>query len=600
MQRSSLAFFGSLCSLTLLAFVLSLLAGLAPAAHAQDVPETQAQKDRRMEWFREARFGMFIHWGLYAIPAGEWKGNTGHAEWIRDTAHIPVDQYNQFLSQFNPTQFDADAWARMAKRAGMKYLVITSKHHDGFCLWDSKLTDWDVASTPFKRDILKELERACRKQGIRFATYHSIMDWHHPDYLPRRGWEKDRSTEGADFDRFRTYLKGQLKEIVTGYRPGILWFDGEWENTWTHEMGKDLYAYVRSLDSKIIINNRVDKGRSGMQGFTKDGSFKGDYGTPEQEIPGKGLPGVDWESCMTMNDHWGWNKADKNWKTTEDLIRKLIDIASKGGNYLLNVGPKPDGTFPAEAIERLEGMGQWMDKNGEAIYETTASPFAKLRWGRATVRTEGKSTTLYLHVFDWPQDGRLVVPGLKSAPTKAWLLASGDKVAFESADVGMALKVPAQAPDPIATTIALRFKQPPTIEEISVLPELTGALTLKAVDAEIHGDSLRYESGHGKDNLGYWIEPSDWAEWKVKVTKPGKYLVSVDTAAQGNSSLKLVIGQKTLTVGVPDTGDYTKFKVTSVGELDIPAGASLSIAARAVADGWLPVNLRAVHFKSAP
>lgn len=597
MQKLLLRFLGSALPAVLAAIFVS---SVCAQAQTRDIPENQAQKDRRMEWFREARFGMFIHWGLYALPAGEWNGNAGHAEWIRDSARIPLEQYNQFLGQFNPTQFDADAWARMAKRAGMKYLVITSKHHDGFCLWDSKLTDWDVASTPFKRDILKELERACRKQGIRFATYHSIMDWHHPDYLPRRPWEKERSTEGADFERFRTYLKGQLKEIVTGYRPGILWFDGEWENTWTHEMGKDLYAYVRSLDSKIIINNRVDKGRSGMQGLTKDGGFVGDYGTPEQEIPGKGLPGVDWESCMTMNDHWGWNKADKNWKTTEDLIRKLIDIASKGGNYLLNVGPKPDGTFPAEAIERLEGIGQWMDKNGEAIYETTASPFAKLRWGRATVRTEGKTTTLYLHVFDWPQDGRLVVPGLKSAPAKAWLLASGDKVNFESGDTGVTLNVPAQAPDPISTTIALRFKQPPVIEETSALPELSGALTLKAADAEIHGQSLRYESGHGKDNLGYWIEPKDWAEWKVKVTKPGKYQVSVDTAAQGNSHLKLVIGQKTLTVDVPDTGDYTKFKVTPAGELELPAGASLSIAARAVVDGWQPVNLRAVNLKPAP
>jgi alpha-L-fucosidase len=577
--------------------ITAALASATPLSAAPDDTETKAEKDRRMEWFREARFGMFIHWGLYAVPAGEWQGNTDHAEWIRDTARIPLEEYNKFLGQFNPTQFDADAWARMAKRAGMKYLVITSKHHDGFCLWDSKLTDWDVMSTPFKRDILKELERACRKQGIRFNTYHSIMDWHHPDYLPRRGWEKDRPTEGADFGRFQAYLKGQLKEIVSAYHPGIMWFDGEWESTWTHEMGKDLFAYVRGLDPKIIVNNRVDKGRSGMAGLTKDGGFKGDYGTPEQEIPAKGLPGVDWESCMTMNNHWGWNKADKNWKTTEDLVCKLIDIASKGGNFLLNVGPKPDGTFPVEAIERLEGIGRWMDKNSEAIYETTASPFARLRWGRATVRAEGKATTLYLHVFDWPQDGRLVVPGLKSEPAKAWLLASGSKVSFQPSDAGLVISLPRQAPDPISTTIALRFKQAPEIDETAVLVELNSALALPAADAELHGNNLRYESGNGKDNLGYWLDPSDWAEWKIKVTRPGKYAVSVDAAAQGDSNLQIGIGQQTLKVGVPNTGDYTKFKVTQVGTIDIPAAANLSIAARAVAAGWQPVNLRAVHFK---
>src|SRR5215471_14301020 len=172
--------------------------------------ETPKQHDVRMAWWREARFGMFIHWGLYSIPAGEWNGDTKHAEWIRHTAKIPVEEYDKFLGQFNPTNFNATTWAKLAKAAGMKYLVITSKHHDGFCLWDSKFTDFDVMSTPFHRDILKELEAACRREGIRFCTYHSIMDWHHPDYLPRRDWEKDRSPDGANYDHFVAYLKGQL------------------------------------------------------------------------------------------------------------------------------------------------------------------------------------------------------------------------------------------------------------------------------------------------------------------------------------------------------------------------------------------------------
>ncbi|NLH16487.1 MAG: alpha-L-fucosidase, partial [Phycisphaerae bacterium] len=276
--------------------------------------ETQEQKDARMQWWRDARFGMFIHWGLYAVPAGEWKGRTDHAEWIRETAQIPIDEYDKFVGQFNPVNYNPDEWVRLAKEAGMKYIVITSKHHDGFCLWDSKQTDYDIMSTPYKQDILRKLATACSQQGIRLCFYHSIMDWHHPDYLPRRGWEaKTRTAEGAEFPRYIAYMKNQLAELVHNFGPHVLWFDGEWENTWTHEMGRDLYDYVRGLEPDIIINNRVDKGRQGMQGMTGKGDFRGDFGTPEQEIPNRGIPGVDWESCMTMNDHWGWNKNDKNW-----------------------------------------------------------------------------------------------------------------------------------------------------------------------------------------------------------------------------------------------------------------------------------------------
>jgi alpha-L-fucosidase len=319
--------------------LISFLGCSSGEDHADD------SHDARIKWWREARFGMFIHWGLYAIPAGEWQGETNHAEWIRTTARIPIEVYDEFVHQFNPVGFDADAWVRMAKDAGMKYIVITSKHHDGFCLFDSEYTDYDVMSTPFQRDILKELADACQKHGIKMCWYHSIMDWHHPDYLPRRAWE-DRPTEGADLDRYIVHMKNQLRELVQNYGEiGVLWFDGEWEDTWNHQYGQDLYDYVRSLQSNIIINNRVDVGRAGMQGLTKEGAFAGDFGTPEQEIPPTGLPGVDWETCMTMNDHWGYNRHDDNWKSTEDLIRKLADIASKGGNFLLNVGPTARGCF---------------------------------------------------------------------------------------------------------------------------------------------------------------------------------------------------------------------------------------------------------------
>jgi alpha-L-fucosidase len=457
-------------------FKFSLLAAfclLAFSACTQNTPkdylhETTAERDARMQWWRDARFGLFIHWGLYAIPAGEWNGKTDYAEWIRDQAQIPIETYDQFVKQFNPTKFNADEWVKMAKNAGMKYIVITSKHHDGFCLFDSKYTDYDVMSTPFHRDILKELSEACRANGIQMCWYHSIMDWHEPDYLPRRPWETNRSTEGADFNRYIQHLKNQLRELVTNYgRIGVLWFDGEWESTWNNAYGSDLYKYVRGLQPSIIINNRVSVGRSGMEGMTKGDEFAGDFGTPEQTIPGTGLPGVDWETCMTMNDHWGFNINDQNFKSSQDLIQKLADIASKGGNFLLNIGPTSEGLFPQPSIDRLKDIGSWMKLNGESIYATHASPFKFLPWGRCTQKSIDKGTRLYLHVFQWPQDGKLVVPGIFNDVLQAYLLSDSNKGALNThhQEDAVVIDVPAAAPDAINSVVVLDIAGQPDISD---------------------------------------------------------------------------------------------------------------------------------------
>jgi alpha-L-fucosidase len=440
--------------------IVALALCVAGECPAQGLPPGESSREHaaRMAWWREARFGLFIHWGLYAVPAGSWKGNTGYGEWIRTTARIPLREYEQFVPRFNPERFDPDAWARAAKAAGMKYIVITTKHHDGFALFNSALTDFDVMSTPFHRDIMKALADACRKEGIRICWYHSIMDWHHPDYLPRREWETDRPDSGADFRKYVAYLKGQIRELLTAYGPiGVLWFDGEWESTWNTAEGKDLYAYVRSLQPSIIVNNRVGAGRSGMEGFTKGGEFAGDFGTPEQEIPATGLPGVDWETCMTMNEHWGYNSHDAAWKSTTDLIRMLADIASKGGNFLLNVGPTAEGMFPPEAMERLQGIGRWMEVNGEGIHGTSASPFPALAWGRCTQKGIEGGTRLYLHVFTWPADGILRLPGIFNSPARAFLLADARRapLTVRREENDLLITLPHTAPDTVNAVVAL-------------------------------------------------------------------------------------------------------------------------------------------------
>jgi alpha-L-fucosidase len=468
-----------------------------PAPLKDYLHEPKADFEQRMEWWQEARFGMFIHWGLYSIPAGEWNGETNHAEWIRTTAQIPLETYDTLVRHFNPVKFNANAWVKMAKDAGMKYIVITSKHHDGFCLFDSEETDFDVMSTPFQKDILKELAYACEQENIRLCFYHSIMDWHHPDYLPRRNWETERTTGGADFNRYIQHLKAQLKELTTNYGDiGVLWFDGEWEDTWTHEMGLDLYNYVRNLKPNIIINNRVDKGRGGMEGMTSEG-FAGDFGTPEQEIPATGLPGVDWESCMTMNDHWGYNKFDKNFKSSADLIKKLVDIASKGGNFLLNIGPTAEGLFPQESIDRLHDTGQWMKLNGESIFGTDASPFAHLDWGRCTKKEVGEDTYLYLHVFDRPADGKLVLQGVANEPAGAQFLAYPDVklLPVQRHEDALVVELPPTLPDPVNTVVILVLKGKPEIHAAPVTTVPHDIFVHKLVVpllAETNADELHY------------------------------------------------------------------------------------------------------------
>ena len=432
----------------------------APPAVAAPVPniavpaETPQQKAARMKWWTDARFGMFIHWGLYSVPAGEWKGRRDLAEWFMDATGMPRAQYEQFAKRFNPTKYDPDEWVRIAKDAGMKYIVITAKHHEGFAMWDTRGTDYNIARrTPYGRGVLVPLAAAARRAGLHFGTYYSIMDWHDPSqsaaepgkhYNPTRMDPKRKSAYVAE-------MKIELAELIRETHTEVLWFDGEWVDWWTDADGRDLYAYLHRLDPKLIINNRIGHTRDAHG--VNQGVGVGDFGTPEQEIPPQGYPpGVYWESCMTLNDHWGYNKYDDHWKSPTIVVHNLVDIASKGGNYLLNIGPTAEGVLPAGGVAVLRQVGRWMHANGVSIYGTSASPFAQaFPWGRVT-RAPGR---LYLHVFDWPAGHELALPFTGTVHRAYLLTEPNHALKVRRTPGGISVKLPAAAPDDMDSVIVL-------------------------------------------------------------------------------------------------------------------------------------------------
>ena len=440
--------------------VFALAAGAFPDAlvFSSSLAASGAPDDR-MAWWREARFGLFVHWGLYALLAGEWGGRTDYGEWIRNNAKIPIDEYETLVGRFNPVRFDADRVAALAASAGQRYLVITTKHHDGFCLWNTKQTDFNVMRTPYRTDIMRLVADACRRHGVRPCWYHSIMDWHHPDYLPRREWERaTRPATGAAFDRYVRYLHAQVEELVTQYGDiGVLWFDGEWESTWTRDLGAALAERVRALAPGIIINSRVaPKQASGLDAKLAATEI-GDFGTPEQKIPDRGLPGVDWESCITMNRNWGYNRADHDFKPLPELIAMLVETASKGGNLLLNIGPTGEGLVPAESVDRLEGMGRWMRVHGEAIYGTSASPFEN-----APFRATRNANRLNCFLAEWPASRELLLPGVTDTPRLARMLGDDTRRPLDArrTDAGLVVTLPDRASDPMCSVVAVDFARP--------------------------------------------------------------------------------------------------------------------------------------------
>jgi alpha-L-fucosidase len=432
-----------------------------PVAALQDV-QTKAQRDARMAWWRNARFGMFIHWGLYAVPAGTWKGKQipSIGEWIMNHAKIPVADYKELAARFDPEQFDAHTLVSLAKAAGMKYIVFTAKHHDGFAMFDSKANAFNIVNaTPFRRDPLRELADEAKRQGIKLGVYYSQdQDWTAPGGAAMGGhWDKAQDGDFATY--LHTKAIPQIKELLAKYHPAVLWFD-----TPTREMTPQLAGEIVKLLNQypqVIWNNRLG------------GDYEGDFETPEQNIPAQGYPGKDWETCMTINDTWGYKSYDMNFKSTKTLVRNLVDVASKGGNFLLNIGPDANGVTPPGEVERLKGIGKWLAINGKSIYGTGPTPFSgdhgtfsktektvgegKPKWipkwdWRATTRP-GK---IYLHLMQWP--GRSFhLDNVTKVVAHAYFLADATRKELQFTQRGTTLdiRLPAKALNPIDTVVVL-------------------------------------------------------------------------------------------------------------------------------------------------
>ncbi len=537
---------------------------------------TLYESDPRTQWFRDAKFGLFIHWGPYAV--------IGRHEQARSRLQIPQDKYDQYAAQFNPVLFDPDEWVSLAEDAGCRYIVITSKHHDGFSIRRSRVNDYDMRRTPYAADPLKMLANACARKGMRLGFYYSIMDWHHPDYLPRRVWERNRSAEGADLNRYLDFMKEELRELLTDYGDvAFLWFDGEWEHTIEEMRSLETLQFIKQLSPNTLVNDRLFKRQPGNPA---------DFGTPEQYVPATGVVGIDgkatlWEACMTINeDSWGYNKYETVFKTERDLIRKLVEVVSKGGNLLLNIGPMPDGQIQDEFQTRLKAIGRWLKANGEGIYKTTASCFPKLPfWGRCCVR----ESALYLHVFGWPVDRRLRIPGLKNGVLSASLLADPCcALACSREGQDVLIQLPEQAPDEIASAVKIQLDGSPEVLPFEIQPDSDGAIHLGVEAGELHtkfGQQAKLENVLEHVFITNWNRPQDVPTWTFTTPAEDRYRVVITYAVNGKETdgmgemeipalahYSIRIDDQDLPGKAFSTGRLWVFKSFEVGEISLGKG----------------------------
>jgi alpha-L-fucosidase len=505
----------------------------AVAAEPGAVVESPEQRDTRMTWWREARFGMFVHWGVYSHLGGVWQGKPvrGYAEHIQRILKIPISVYReQVAGTFNPAQFDADEWIRTAEAAGMGYFIITAKHHDGFAMYDSKVSEYNIVkATPFGRDPMEELRAACRKYGVKFGFYYShAFDWGDPNG-PGNDWEYDnpggdRNLHGGRnwwdaspemVPRIRTYVDGkaipQILELIRNYDPDILWFDTPHKLPDAENLR--ILKVVREAAPQVIINGRLVRGM---------GDYISSTDRPAEFYPIEG----DWEGIPTTNESYGWHQNDLSHKPPAHFIGLLAKAAARGGNVLMNIGPMGDGRFDPKDVAILQGIGAWWKVNGESIRGTTQTPLPMQAWGEST----RKGSVLYLHVFQWPPDGKLIVGSLKSNVKRAWLLADADRTAMKVSRLNkldVEIDVPEAAPDAADSVVALECEGDIATDPTRLLSTTFTTDTLRAFDGRLHG---RLRFGPGKKTDAYvqnWSDPNDFISWPVRLSDSATFDVAV-------------------------------------------------------------------------
>jgi len=528
------------------------------------------------EWFSGGKFGMFIHWGPYSVLGGEWNGKRIEqgdiAEWIMQRFQIPVAEYRKVAAAFNPSGFQAREWVALAKNAGMKYLIITAKHHDGFAMFDSEASRYNIVDyAKFGRDPLKELSEACAEAGIKFGVYYSHReDWENP-YAYGNTWDFETSQTSLDTmdhpELFRKYLDDkalpQLKELLTHYGPlGIVWFD---RGMYTQEQGKEFVDLVHALQPNCLVNGRVGH---------YDQELLGDY----QSLTDNGMPvgGIEeaWETPQTLNDTWGFSKFDQNWKSARDIIKRMAAIVSKGGNYLLNVGPTGEGLIPGPSVKILKSVGEWMDKNSESIYGTSPSPFpVELPWGFCT----RKGDLLYLHVFDWPADGILRLEGLNNRIRNASMLTdkAGKLKVTRDGSGRWRISLPDSRPDAMDSVVVLRIAGPPDMDPLVVQQNGDEPVVLDYLSASTRGHAVKRFNRKGEEgqfHISKMKEPEDAIEWHVNIVHPGTVEVSITYAAipgWENGRYKVSAGKEQIAGTVRSSPGWYEYKTEKVGRMRI-------------------------------
>jgi alpha-L-fucosidase len=483
----------------------------------------------------------------------------------------------------------------MAKDAGMRYIVITSKHHDGFALFDSKVTDWDIVdASPYGKDLLRPLVEEAKKAGLKIGFYYSqAQDWTHPGGA-KSGYEEGDYWDEAHAGSFDDYLKEiaypQVEEILTGYDIDILWWDTP---RWMNKERAELLRPLIALRPGLITNNRLG------------GGYRGDTDTPEQHVPATGIEGRDWEVCMTMNHTWGYKSYDDDWKSTEDLLHKLIDIASKGGNFLLNVGPKPDGTIPQASIDRLAEIGSWMNVNGESIYGTEASPFRRPWWGRCTRKElENGNTRLYLQVFEWPKDKRLHVPVNNEAVQCYALSDERETLDVEKREEGLVVKLTGDAIDEISSVVVLDIKGSPDVPNQNITQDETGALILTPELSDLENRGY-VSSNHAKlvrdTEFSYitWKETRTWMEWPIEISTETAFdIYATFAATSADNTIIIEVGEVKKEFELPDTKGLDSFQKVKLGSIRIPGG-TVTLTVKGNSDNWQECYMSNIELRPA-